>query len=192
VRSEVLGTVYLLLPLLGGAALHGLCMRTGWLASLKRPIDGGRMLRGRRVFGDSKSWRGPILVGAGAGLVWALQLHVLHGLPACAALELVDFAELPGVAFAVLAGFVGELAELPNSFVKRQLGIAPGATARGPLALVFYFWDQLDVLMGYGLMLAFAVPPTPLRVAVSVAVVAGVHPLLTWLGYRLGMRPTAR
>lgn len=191
-RSEILGTVYLLLPLLGGAALHGLCMKTGWLAGLTRPIDGGRTLRGRRLFGASKTWRGPILVGAGAALVWALQRHVLHGLPAFAALEPVDFSALPGAGFAALAGFAGELAELPNSFVKRQLGIPPGGTARGPLALVFYLWDQLDVLTGYGLVLAFAVPPTPLRVAVGVAVVAGVHPLLTWIGFLLGMRPTAR
>lgn len=184
--------MYLLLPLLGGAALHGLCMRTGWLAFLKRPIDGGCTLRGRRVFGASKTWRGPVLVGAGAALVWAFQRHVLHAHPAFAALELADFAALPGAGFAALAGFVGELAELPNSFVKRQLGIPPGGTARGPLALLFYLWDQLDVLTGYGLVLAFAVPPTPLRVAVGVALVAGVHPLLTWIGFRLRMRPTAR
>jgi hypothetical protein len=57
---------------------------------------------------------------------------------------------------------------------------------------VFYLWDQLDVLTGYGLVLASAIPPTPLRVAVSVAAVVAVHPLLTWLGFLLRMRPTAR
>jgi hypothetical protein len=36
------------------------------------------------------------------------------------------------------------------------------------------------------------VPPTPLRVAVSVVLVSGIHPLLTLIGYLLGMRPTAR
>ena len=48
------------------------------------------------------------------------------------------------------------------------------------------------MLTGYGLVLASAVPPTPLRVAVSVAAVVAVHPLLTWLGFLLRMRPTAR
>jgi CDP-2,3-bis-(O-geranylgeranyl)-sn-glycerol synthase len=192
VRSEILGTIYLLAPLLGGAFVHGLCMKYEWLAFLKRPIDGGRTWRGRPLFGRSKTWRGPLLVAAGAAGVWALQRHVLHGMPAFAALELVDYEQLPGAGFIALAGFAGELAELPNSFVKRRLGIAPGATAHGPLALLFYLWDQLDVLTGYGLVLTLAVPPTTLRVAVSVAAVAGVHPLLTWLGFLLRMRPTAR
>lgn len=187
-QGEILGTIYLLAPLLGGAALHGLCMKHEWLAFLKRPIDGGRTLRGRRWFGRSKTWRGPVLVAAGAAGVWALERHLLH----CAGLEASGFGPLPSVGLVALAGFAGELAELPNSFVKRQLDIAPGATARGPLAVVFYLWDQLDVLTGYGLVLASAVPPTPLRVAVSVAAVASVHPLLTWLGFLLRMRPTAR
>ena len=114
-RRELLGTVHLLLPLLGGAIVHGVCMRFDWLAWLKRPIDGGRTLRGRPLFGHSKTWRGPVLVGAGAALVWALQRHVLHALPAVAAHELVDYATLPGAWFAALAGFVAELGELPNS-----------------------------------------------------------------------------
>ena len=189
---ELLATIYLLLPLLGGALVHGLCMKYEWLAFLKRPIDGGRTWRGRRWFGHSKTWRGPILVAAGAAATWALQRHVLHAWPAAASLEGVDFATLPGPWLAAAAGFVGELAELPNSFTKRQLGIAPGATARGPLAIVFYLWDQLDVLTGYGLVIACAVPVTPLRVAIAVVLVAGIHPLITWLGFLLRMRPTAR
>jgi len=189
VRSEILGTIYLLLPLLGGAALHGLCMKYEWLLFLKRPIDGGRTLRGRRLFGHSKTWRGPILVAIGAALLWTLQRELVHALPAPG---LADIGRLPGVGVIAVAGFVGELAELPNSFVKRQLGIAPGATARGPLALVFYLWDQLDVLSGYGLVLACVVPPTPLQVAVAIVGVASVHPLLSWLGFLLRMRPTAR
>jgi hypothetical protein len=190
---EILGTAWLLLPLVGGALLHGLCMRQGWLAFLARPIDGGIALGKRPLFGRSKTWRGPVTVAIGAGAVWALQQHVLHRVEAIAAIELVDFAALPGVWFGAALGAAAELAELPNSFVKRRLGIEPGATARGPLAgVVFYLWDQLDLLLGYWLVLAVAVPPTPLRVAVSIAIVAGIHPLLTLAGYLLGMRPTAR
>ena len=91
-----------------------------------------------------------------------------------------------------LAGALAELSELPNSLVKRQLGIEPGATARGLLGILFFLWDQLDVLLGFWLVFALVVPPTPLRVAASVVVVVGIHPLLTVAGYLLGMRPTAR
>jgi len=192
VLSDALGTVYLLLPLLGGAVVHGLCMKRSWLAFLARPMDGGRHLRGRPLFGRSKTWRGPVAVAAGTAATWALQQGPLHGVEVLAALEPVDLHALPGAWLGALLGASAELAELPNSFVKRRLGIAPGGTARGPLAAVFYLWDQLDVLLGYWLVLGWFVPPTPARVTVSVLVVGAVHPLLTVLGYLLGMRATAR
>lgn len=189
--QEIAGVAYLLGPLLGAALLHGLFMKYEWLRVLERPIDGGRTLRGRPLFGHSKTWRGPILVAAGAGAVFALQREVLHEHASFAAIELVDYAALP-VWLGALAGWIAELAELPNSFTKRQLDIAPSATAKGPLALVFYLWDQLDLLMGWWLVFAWFVPATPFRVAVSVLLVGGIHPLLTGIGYLLGMRPTAR
>jgi hypothetical protein len=189
---EVLGTAYLLLPLLGGAVLHGACLRTGWLAFLARPMDGGATFRGRPLFGRSKTFRGPLTVAAGAAAVWALQRGPLHQVEALAALELVDYAELPGWWFGAAAGAAAELAELPNSFVKRRLAIEPGGTTGGLPGVAFYLWDQLDLLLGFWLVVLWAVPPTPIRVSASVAIVGGVHPLLTVAGYLLGMRPTAR
>ena len=43
--------------------------------------------------------------------------------------------------------------------------------ARGPLAALFYLWDQLDVLLGFWLVFALFVPATPLQIAVSVLAV---------------------
>lgn len=191
--EEALGTAYLLLPLLGGAAVHGAAMRWGWLAVLARPIDAGRSLAGRRLFGESKTFRGPVLVAVGAGAVYALQRSGLHSLEALRALELVDYGALPGWWLGALAGAAAELSELPNSFVKRRLGIAPGRTARGRLAgVLFYLWDQLDLLLGFWLVLGARVGATPLRLGLSAAIVGGVHPLLTLLGFLLGVRPTPR
>jgi CDP-2,3-bis-(O-geranylgeranyl)-sn-glycerol synthase len=155
-------------------------------------MDGGTTLRGRPLFGHSKTFRGPILVAIGFAAVYTLQRNLLHRLDAVAALELVDYATLPGFWFGALVGAAAELSELPNSFVKRQLGIAPGATAQGSLSLVFYLWDQLDLLLGFWFVFSVFVPPTPLRVSVSAVLVGGIHPLLTLAGYLLGMRPTAR
>jgi hypothetical protein len=192
VQREILGSIYGLLPLLGGAVVHGVCMRFDWLAFLKRPIDGGRSWRGRRWLGHGKTWRGPLLVAAGGAGVWWLQQHVLHAVPALAALEVVDYGALPSAWFGALAGFVAELGELPNSFVKRRLGLGPGETARGPLGVLFYLWDQLDVVIAYQLVIAWVVPPSWLSLVTALAVGTAIHPLLTWIGYALRMRPTAR
>ncbi len=190
--EEIAGTVYLLLPLLGGAIAHAACMKFGWFGALARPIDAGRAFRGKPIFGHSKTWRGPLAVAAGTAAVLALQRHLLHPIPAFASLELVDYAALPGGWFGLLAGAAAELSELPNSFTKRRLGVEPGGTAGGLRGLVFYLWDQLDLLLGYWLVFAIAVEPTALRVGISILVVGGVHPLLTLVGYLLGVRPTAR
>ena len=114
-RSELLGTVYLLLPLLGGALVHGVCMRFDWL--------------GRRWFGHSKTWRGPLLVALGSAGVWWLQQQVL---PALAALELVDYRTLPGAGFGALAGS------------------APRAVSPGPMPSRRAIHPLLT-LIGYGL-----------------------------------------
>ena len=74
---ELLGVVYLLLPLLGGAVVHGICMRYGWLGFLTRPMDLGYTWRGRPIFGRSKTFRGPVLVAVGSGAVYALQREAL-------------------------------------------------------------------------------------------------------------------
>lgn len=186
---EFVATAWLLAPLLVGALLHGLCMKYGWLGPLARPIDGGRRWRGRPIFGHSKTFRGPVCVAAGAAAGFAVQEPLLAQVDALGAL--IAGAPPPWW-LGGLAGAAAELSELPNSFVKRRLGIEPGGSGRGALAAVFYAWDQLDLLLGFWLVLACAGVVTPARVAISLLLVGTLHPLATLCGYLLGMRPTAR
>jgi CDP-2,3-bis-(O-geranylgeranyl)-sn-glycerol synthase len=188
---EVAATAWLLFPLLVGALVHGVCMRQGWLACLARPIDGDRTWRGRPIFGHSKTFRGPICVAAGTAAGFALESAVCAWIDTAAALVPFDPARVPWWLFGA-AGFAAELSELPNSFVKRRLGIAPGHTAKGVLSVVFYAWDQLDLLLGWWLVLAIALRVSAAQVAVSLVLVGSLHPLTTLAGYLLGMRPTAR
>ncbi|HXK25360.1 MAG TPA: CDP-archaeol synthase [Myxococcota bacterium] len=184
---ELLTTAWLLLPLVAGALVHGLCMKYGWLAWLARPIDAGARWRGRPIFGPSKTLRGPVCVAAGTAAGFALEQTLLARLdPPLAPTESLSWW------LGAAAGAAAELSELPNSFVKRRLGVSPGATARGALAVVFYVWDQLDLLLGYWLVLALEIPVTPTRVVISMLLMGALHPLSTLCGYLLGMRPTAR
>jgi hypothetical protein len=167
-------------------------MRQGWLAFLARPIDGGRKLRSEPVFGHSKTFRGPVLVAAGSAAVFAVQQDVLHHFAPFQRMELVDYAALPGAWFAAAAGAAAELSELPNSFVKRRLRIPPGGTARGAPSALFFVWDQVDLLLGFWLVIGSAVPVTLGRIAISLVVVGALHPVVTLIGYLAGMRPSAR
>jgi CDP-2,3-bis-(O-geranylgeranyl)-sn-glycerol synthase len=84
------------------------------------------------------------------------------------------------------------LAELPNSALKRQLGIKPGQAGRGWASAIFYVLDQVDMLVGVWIVLGIAIGVTVSRILWSVAFLFIAHQLLTLVGYRLGMRATAR
>ncbi len=189
---EFLGVAYLLLPLLGGGIFLGLCMKYDWFAYLRRPIDGGWTLRGRPLFGASKTYRGPIGLGLGAALVLGAQATILHRIPELRSLELLDYGSVNGWALGFLVGAVAMLAELPNSFMKRQLGIVSGQAGRGLLGVVFYVTDQVDILVGAWVVFALVVDVRVSWVFFSLLLVIVVHQILTTVTYGLGMRASPR
>lgn len=106
-----------------------------------QPLDFGRTLRGRRLFGDNKTWRGflgMLPACAAAFTFWALVLPAPWDLP------LLGYTWLGAVCgLGFMAG------ELPNSFVKRQLDIPPGCTPTHPLwRRISWLVDRLDSLVG--------------------------------------------
>lgn len=175
-------------PLFLGLVLHGLCIKLGWLRFAAVPIDRGAHIRGRPLFGANKTYRGVLAVSLGSalgyctqGLTPALQPQAWAGLsPAVLA------------ALGLLIGTAAMLSELPNSFLKRQLAIAPGAPAAGPAAGLFYLYDQVDFLVGAWLVVCIWVPPTLSLVLWSVLYVVVVHQVISLAGARLGMRPSSR
>lgn len=173
-------------PLFLGLVFHGLCIRFGWLGALTRPIDGGRRLRGRPLFGANKTWRGIVAVALGAAAGYALQAAVR---PAALGAPLSPAA---AAVFGAAMGAAAMASELLNSLLKRQLGIAPGAAGGGLGAAFFYVLDQCDVLLGGWLVGATRVTPTAGRVAWSVLFVVVVHQAISLAGAALGMRASAR
>jgi CDP-diglyceride synthetase len=128
---------------------------------LKTPIDGGAVLPdGRRLFGESKTWRGV----AGA-LLAAAAMAVLLGYSAGTGL---------------LAAIFAILGDLLSSFIKRRLGMKPSCMA--PLL------DQVpeSLLPALVLMRDFALDG--MQVIALVAVFVVVELLLSLVLYRLGVR----
>ena len=156
-----------------GFACHGLCIKTRFLRALARPIDDGAHFRGRRVFGENKTYRGIVAVAIGTGL-------------GCLAVGRFGFG------FGLLMGAAAMAAELPNSFLKRQIDITPGAQTTGLAGAFFHVLDQVDVTAGAWLVLAFRVRPTAALVLASLVFVFVTHQILTLAGYALGMRATWR
>jgi hypothetical protein len=76
--------------------------------------------------------------------------------------------------------------------LKRQLGIASGASGSGIVGSFFYVLDQIDMLVGLWVVLALVIGVTALRVLWSVVFLFTTHQMVTVVGYRLGMRVTPR
>ena len=182
--------LYLFAPLLLAAAWSGLVMRLDWFKDLRVPLDGGLSFRGSRVFGDSKTWRGVFVAITGCIAGATLQKYVIGA--HASAIALLDYSRLNVLAFGTAMGASAMLGELPNSFVKRRLGIAPGHTSVGPLAVVFYVWDQVDLLMFSWPVLCLWLRPDLGLVVTSIAVTLLLHPLTSLIGFAVGARTSAR
>lgn len=109
------------------------------------PLDCGATLRGKRLLGENKTWRGLVLGTLGGGLVgWFMQSG---GLP---------FVWWWGF----VLGFAALVGDALKSLVKRQIGIRPGGRwipfdqldfmiAAVAVSFAFTTWTFATVLLGF-------------------------------------------
>jgi CDP-diglyceride synthetase len=176
--------VWLFLPMIGGLLVHAPVLRFDLWRSLKQPLDSGRTFRGKRIFGDNKTWRGVIVMSAGviASTATLLQAGWYRAkIPA----EVAAAHPLALGALLSLGIFAGEL---PNSFVKRQLGIEPGKQRGGAIGVAIAIFDQGDVVLGVALAIAPIHRLTTLDAALSFVIVVLVHMIANVIGYAIGAR----
>jgi hypothetical protein len=183
---------YLFSPLLSGLTAHGFAIKFGWFSSLIQPIDQGKTFRGKRIFGENKTYRGIAMTAIGTALGFAIQALILHRWEVFQKLELLDYSAVSVIFLGLIVGAAAMLGELPNSFIKRQIDIAPGATSSGILNLFFYIFDQIDYLIGVWLVFGFFIGVSFQRVIFSAVFLFFSHQIISLLGYWLGMRKTAR
>jgi hypothetical protein len=101
---------------------------------------------------------------------------------------LVPFAETHSVIWGLLLGTGYIVGELPNSFAKRQLAIAPGAPGQGLAGRVFWVIDQLDSLVGMLIFIAPIWTPSMAMLAAIVAIMLVAHPVSAWVMMWFGLK----
>ena len=174
----------LLLPILFSGIALIVCMRKGWLARFDVPLDGGLLLGGQPLIGRSKSVRSLMLYLAIATLITSL-LHLLAPLTESVAPVYREnpFILGPATTLAYLAG------EVVNSFIKRRLGIATSGSVSSPVAArIQAIFDNIDGMLGSGLVLIISYGVAPEVLAASFVLAVVTHLSTDALMRRLGLK----
>lgn len=136
------------LPFVLTGICHALVMRGNLLSGLAKPMDFQVTLRHRRLFGDNKTVRGVILILVGLTAWTPITAVFIEIVPSLHEKGFVDFEAVNPFAFGALSGLGWVLGELANSFIKRQLLIAPGQQGKHWQGPIFWLVDQFDGVIG--------------------------------------------
>lgn len=189
-----LKTFYFGTPIIFAAVIHGFVLKYDWLKWLKKPMDCGLKVRNKPLFGVNKTWRG-LIVSVFGTVVFAYVHYWLYLVsPFFEKISIVNYDRVIPlyVGLALGAGMI--LGELPNSFLKRQIGIGAGKQRSDFKGFLFRIYDQIDLLTGAWLLMIF-VPGFPIRqnldvIIFSIFMTLILHIMIAYIGYALGMRKT--
>ena len=184
-------TVFLFLSLLLAGVGQTLWMRTAFSHRFNGAIDRGYTLRGKSVFGENKTWRGFVFMVPGTGMCFPIVYAAMRIVLA----EQLHLWPLTLAEYFLIGCWTGlgfMMIELPNSFAKRQLNIAPGAPARSQQARsICFIVDQIDSIAG-GLLAIWIFVPVPLSSVVCLLILGGLtHYLFNVVLKHLGLRTRA-
>jgi hypothetical protein len=133
--------ILLIIPLIVGGIIHMVAVKVDVLSYFKKPIH-------QRWFGHNKTWRGflimPLATWPGVLLAMGLERNFNMVEPLLIGQSSLLLALCLGVGYC--------LAELPNSFMKRRLGIKEGQVS-DRFKWAFVVIDQAD--SAFGCLLAY-------------------------------------
>lgn len=134
------------------------------------PLDFGKSLMGHRIFGNNKTWRGLVF----GTLVGGISAVVISKLNANTIVTIIPFWA------GALLGFGALLGDAIESFFKRQARIPSGES--------WFPFDQLDYIFG-ALVVIYPFVQIPFWAITTIfAVYFVLHLLVSYLGYKLGLK----
>ena len=146
---------FIILPILVAGLLFIFSLKKNLFSFFRKPLDFNRTVFGKRIFGDNKTFRGIILMPVYVGLVVFTFGRFLEWTGVDLNKIVFDYS-VTGWKYSLVYGLAFSLAELPNSFIKRQLAINPGQQIVFGWRSLFVLIDNIDSLLGCGIVLYFA------------------------------------
>lgn len=146
-----------LMPLIFSGVANMVFCKSTLAAWANYPIDGGRFLAdGKPLFGANKTWKGFLGMIIFTSFFQVFWLGLLSFSSSSGKLTFYekDYSSLEHAMIGALLGLIYVVCELPNSYLKRRLSIAPGKEAGNSWSWVFIWIDQIDSLLGCIALLA--------------------------------------
>ena len=181
--------VFVILAFVPAGLAHSFWLHSRCAERFRTPIDGGRTWRGRPIFGRNKTWAGFLVLPLAVGVAFALLRLATSQLPNEWHEGLWSLSTGSYALLGIWTGIGFMAGELPNSFVKRQLGLAPGAAPTGRMArIVVGMIDRVDSLVGGFLAQAVVVQVGFWYATCLLLVVPGLHWMFSALLFSLGVK----
>jgi CDP-2,3-bis-(O-geranylgeranyl)-sn-glycerol synthase len=149
------------------------------LKNWNAPMDFGKKIRGRRLFGEHKTWRG-LLFGTFVAALTGLVINLFY--PEFAhKLWVVPMTPAANMAcLGALLGFGALIGDAVESAIKRQLNIKPGGS--------WFPFDQLDYIVGGLVFASLSVDLTPSQCLWVIGVWFVIHLIGSYTGYLLKLK----
>ena len=154
--------IYIILPLIISNIVHIVMVKKNLLTDLAVPISVS-------LFGQNKTWRGFAIVPL---LNACILLAINFIFPYFELKEAFTIGFLMGVAYM--------FSELPNSFIKRRLGIVSGGKAEKH-GILFMLLDKTDSSFGVSLLSYFLLNLNVLQTLQLFFISIGTHIFFSWL-----------
>jgi len=142
--------------------------------SLSTPIDFNKKFHGKPIFGSHKTFRGVISAVIFAIITTYIQKYLLYSNLYISSILIINYQQPLLIGF--LFGFGTAIGDLTKSFVKRRLGIKPGAK--------WFPWDNMDYILGALLFISFIYTP-PASIIVILLITS---PIITIIANKIAFR----
>lgn len=144
-------------------------------------IDGGKTFRGKRIFGDHKTWRGLVTgIIAAIAILWVqvVLTNIIPGLHAF--LSPLNYSALPILLLGALFGIGALGGDAIKSFFKRQINITPGKS--------WFPFDQIDYIIGGAIATSLIVQLTFWQYVWVLVLWLLLHVVVSYIGYKMHLK----
>ncbi len=187
---------FMLAPIILAGVCNMIYVKIPLIRRWNSPMDGGRVAYdGKRIFGDHKTWQGfggmIVLTGLWmVALVW-LTLHVDWARHKAIVHYHLWLFPWDALKYGGLWGFGYVLFELPNSYIKRRINIAPGKNAAGFKGALFLIIDQADSVVGCLVFMPLFYIPSWTETMILFFMGIGIHYAVNILLFMAGLKKQA-